>query len=374
MNKIHINLNKQVNESYDIIFNSDPWATISDFISSWKILIVTDENVAPLYLESFQSSLPKNHIKKTIILGAGENYKNISSVTQICEKLDENNFSRKDYIIVLWGGVIWDTAGFASSIYKRWINFIQVPTTLLSMFDSSVWWKTWINFMSQKNILWNFKQPILVVISPTYINTLPKLEVLSWLFEWLKHSLIDNQNHFLSYRKKYQYLLESPIDKEKCEQIIYDSIRVKSKIVEKDEKETHQRKFLNYGHTFGHAIESLSDYKIPHWICIAFGMLYVNILSKELGFLSSNKSKEINTFIFQVLSPYKNLFPSQIIQSLDFGEIYLKMLQDKKNDSDKISFVLLEDIWAPFISPLNDRNLLETVFKDIKKDITLFLK
>ncbi len=364
---LQIDLKKERDESYDIVFDNNSGKIISHTIGTKRILVVTDKNVSWLHLKHFLSEIKSEIKTDSISLWVWENYKNMSSVLDICSKLDSLNFNRNDYLIVLGWWVVGDIAWFAAAIYKRWIHFIQIPTTLLSMLDSSVWGKTGVNFENQKNLIGNFKQPRLVIINPVYLQTLPVIETLSWFFEWVKHSLIDSPEHFDFLQSNYECLFQKEWDAKQISNIIQKSIQVKADIVQRDETEQHERKYLNYGHTFGHALESDCNFEIPHGICIAYGMMYENILSEKLGKLSKSTCAKINSFIQKQLLIHKERFHYYMIQKVWFENIYEKMCHDKKNDKQDITFIILLSIWSPCIHEEKSKELLFSVFQELQK-------
>lgn len=340
MENIKVNLKKEIDNSYEIVFSENTGKDLNLFLrKNWKkrVLIITDTNVFPLHFANLKKEIDNDIMVESILIKAWEENKNLVSTMKIMDKLIELSYNRNDFVVALWWWVIWDITGFVSSIFKRWISFIQIPTTLLSIFDSSVWGKTWIDYREIKNLIWVFKQPEIVLVDKSYLKTLPKNEILSWYFEWLKHSIIDSREHF-DYFRKYSELFFSELKHSKLDELIKKNITVKAKIVEKDEKEIWIRKFLNYGHTFGHAIESVSDYTLSHGVSIAYGIIYENILACELWILGEKTCEEINTFISEKLKNHN-------LPSLDFELIFEKMTKDKKNISNSISFSLPRDIW-----------------------------
>jgi len=389
MTKIKINLKKEIDNSYNIKFIENTWNELSDYLLSVnknKILIVSDTNVFPLHYNNLISEIDRKISVKNIILEAGEEKKNIEAVLKICSKLIELKFNRNDLLVVLWWGVIWDITWMVASIFKRWIDFIQIPTTLLSMFDSSVWWKTGVDFEGVKNIIWAFKQPKLVLINSNYLETLPKQEKYSWYFEWLKHSLLENKEYYEEFKKDWDIFLSkeltnknSPIipfhkGDEQVNQIISKNVSVKARIVMEDEKEMWVRKFLNYWHTFWHSLESITNFELPHWICVWYWMIYVNILSNKLWFLNKKYLEEINNFIkTKILESWFNFKKINLDEKIEnnFEKIYSKMISDKKNIDSNISFVLLEKPWKLFIEKIweDKKFFLEESFYEFVKNV-----
>jgi len=381
MKNLKINLKKEIDNSYEIIFTQEIWEKLSNYLMSTegfnplqnKILIVSDSNVFPLHYYNLFTSINTEIEVFSFEIKAGEENKNIEAVLDISKKLIEENFNRWDILVALWWGVVWDIVWMTASLFKRWINFIQVPTTLLSMFDSSVWWKTWVDFEWIKNIIWAFKQPKLVLINSEYLETLEKKEILSWYFEGLKHSLIKSEEYFEKFKKENSPIIpflkgdENIVDFSDLNNYIKENVSVKAEIVMEDEKEMWIRKYLNLWHTFGHALESVTDFKLTHWVWVWFWIIFVNILSNKLSYLSDKNLLEINNFI---LTKLENINLSEF--NINFEDIYKKMLSDKKNNTQDISFVLIKKPWELFIKRIwKDKNeLLKIVFKDF----LLFIK
>jgi len=380
MTKIKINLKKEIDNSYNIKFIENTWKELSDYLleeNKNKILVVSDTNVFPLHYNNLLAEIDKKISVNNIVLEAWEENKNIEAVLKICSKLIELKFNRNDLLVVLWWGVIWDITWMAASMFKRWIDFIQIPTTLLSMFDSSVWGKTGVDFEGVKNIIWAFKQPKLVLINSNYLETLPKQEKYSWYFEWLKHSLLENKEHYEEFKKDWDMFLSKnslSIKGDDILSIILKNVSVKARIVMEDEKEMWIRKFLNYGHTFWHSLESISNFELPHWICVWYWMIYVNILSNKLWFLNNKYLEEINNFIKTKISEsWFNLKKINLDEKIknNFEKIYSKMISDKKNIDSNISFVLLEKPWKLFIEKFweDRKNILEKSFYEFVENV-----
>ncbi len=366
--EIYIDLKKQTNDSYDIVFTKQVWDKILDFLLKLKkkrVLIISDSNVYPLYFEPLKKSIDEDILVYGFQFEAWEKSKDIETVLQICKKLIDLNFDRDDILISLWWWVVWDIVWMVAGIYKRWIDFIQIPTTLLSMFDSSVWWKTGIDYLGIKNIIWVFKQPKLVLINWLYLSTLDEEEILSWYFEWFKHSLIKSRHYFEKYLKESDLFFSK--DFSNLDKSIYENVSVKVEIVMKDEKEFWVRKFLNFGHTLGHALESVSDFWIKHWVCVWLWMIYANILSNKLWILSSKLMFDINNFLLNKLA-------FVWIESIEFSfeQIYGKMLLDKKNTNESIVFVLLESPWNMIFKLFWNQD--KYILKESYEDFRMFIK
>jgi len=258
------------------------------------------------------------------------------------------------------GGITGDISGFASSLFKRGIKFINIPTTLLSQVDSSIGGKTGVNTQYGKNLIGSFYQPNLVITDIQFLKTLPKREMICGYGEILKHSLISNKNffNFLNNNSKKIFDLSSPF----IEKAIYESCKIKKNIVEKDEKEERVRKTLNFGHTFAHAYEASLGYskKLNHGEAVILGMKTALNFSLKNKFLKKYEHNSILNHIYKYNLPY-NL--NKFFKVKDLNKILFFMLKDKKNNSNKISLVLLKKIGSPIINK-----------EFSKKTIALFLK
>ena len=311
--------------TYDITIGKGSLQTIQHSRYS-AIAILVDENTKANCLDIF---LKESQIKPKLIIEihSGEEHKNISSCEHIWQQLTNAQFDRKSLLVNLGGGVIGDMGGFAASCYKRGIDFIQVPTTLLAMVDASVGGKLGIDLENFKNQIGLFKSPKGVYILPEFLQTLNQRQVVSGYAEIIKHALIADKDY-------WQLLMEISIEKINWEETIHHSVTLKNDIVESDPFEENKRKILNFGHTLGHAIESFylkKEKDILHGEAIALGMY----LEAELSPLNIEKKKEIQDYL-------KSNFNLVDCPSLEQLLPFLK--NDKKNEHDNINFSLLDDI------------------------------
>lgn len=311
--------------TYDIKIGKGSLQTIQHSRYS-AIAILVDEHTKANCLDII---LKESQIKPKLIIEihSGEEHKNISSCEHIWQQLTKAQFDRKSLLINLGGGVIGDMGGFAASCYKRGIDFIQVPTTLLAMVDASVGGKLGIDLENFKNQIGLFKAPKGVYIFPEFLQTLSQRQVISGYAEIVKHALITDKDY-------WQLLMETSIEKINWEETIHHSITLKNDIVESDPYEENKRKILNFGHTIGHAIESYylkKEKDILHGEAIALGMY----LETELSPLNIEKKKEIQYYL-------KSNFNLVDCPSLEQLLPFLK--NDKKNEHDNINFSLLDDI------------------------------
>ena len=288
-----------------------------------KVGILVDENTKRDCL----NKLPKIEDSIIIEIKSGEENKNITTCNFIWEKLTEHNFDRNSLLLNLGGGVIGDMGGFCASTYKRGIDFIQIPTTLLAMVDASVGGKLGIDFNGLKNQVGLFSNPKSVIINSEFLNTLDDNQIKSGFAEVVKHALICDD-------KLWNKIISTPFNNFDWEEIITTSVQIKNKVILKDPREKNERKKLNFGHTFGHAIESYYLEKgtpILHGEAIALGMM----LESDLSNISDMEKHTINMFLY-------NFFKIPELPSKD--KIIDLMVGDKKNKDGKISFSLLNGI------------------------------
>lgn len=333
--------------SYNILF-SDNFSglaeNIKDVVKSKKALIVTDSNVDKLYSEEVGKHLEENgFLVSYYAFNAGEKSKNIETICDICEALVDNKLDRKSFIIALGGGVVGDMAGFAASIYLRGIDFIQIPTTLLSQSDSSVGGKTGIDFFGGKNILGAFHQPKLVYINVNVLKTLPEREFISGMGEVIKHGIIRDREFFEYLDKNYEDVksLKADVLLKMCK----TNCAIKSEVVAKDEKENGLRAILNFGHTIGHAIESYYNFLLTHGECVALGMCAISEIAYKRALISNDDKNRI----IDILKKYG--FKTKIAID-DIEKVLEIMYMDKKVESGVLKFILPEKIGEVVI--LND--------------------
>ena len=353
-------------EKYPIIIGSNLTSSISKIfklnsIYFEKCLIVADRNVPKKFVSNIKRSF-KNKKIYVLFFNANEKNKNINNVNKILEILLYKNFSRSDVLISLGGGIIGDVSGFAASLLKRGLKFINIPTTLLAQVDSSIGGKTGVNSKYGKNLIGSFYQPSLVLSDIKFLNSLSKRDIICGYGEILKHSLIDNKKffHFLNKNLKKILNLSSPF----IEKAIYESCKIKKKVVEKDEKEKALRKVLNFGHTFAHAYEAGLGYshKLNHGEAVILGMKTALNFSLRENMLSKNEYNLIINHIDNsgLPSSIKNYFSIK-----DLNKILSFMTKDKKNNSEKINLVLLKKIGKPIFNKQYSRKKLSLFLKKL---------
>ncbi|MCP3964843.1 MAG: 3-dehydroquinate synthase [Lentisphaerae bacterium] len=338
--KLMENLKVQLEErSYDIIIAAGVLKKVNevlaDFAAARRCLIVTDSNVQPLYESTLKLGLAEIGAETAdYVYPAGEEHKTPETVVDICRKGVRSGLDRKSLIVALGGGVCGDMAGFAAAMYMRGIGFIQIPTTLLSMVDSSVGGKTGTDLPEGKNLIGAFWQPQIVVIDPETLKTLPAEEVCCGLAEVVKYGMILDEEFFS--------LLEKNIDKLKSldmgfyTKIIRRCCELKAEVVSKDEREGGLRAILNYGHTFGHALELLSNFEVAHGKAVSMGMAIAAELAADTGRISKELAERQNALLKKLDLPVKA--PA----GFDAEEVYNAMMQDKKTLG-KIIRVVLPD-------------------------------
>ena len=322
-----------------------------------KIALIIDNKVPKKILAQVKNSI-KNFDNLYIKLNTSEKIKNFKIVTELINKLLKKNFHRNDCLIALGGGVLGDIAGLAASLVKRGIKFINIPTTLLSQVDSSIGGKTGVNSEYGKNLIGSFYQPEIVISDISTLNSLPKREIICGYAEILKHALILDKKLFFWLQKNGKKILNLN-NKVVIQKAIYQSCKIKSKIVEKDEKEKDLRMILNFGHTFGHAFEATTNFsnKLNHGESVLLGML----CAVEFAFKNKIlKNKDLNL----IKEHYSKLnLPNKLnkfFKKKDVKRIIQFMESDKKNSDSKIKLILINTIGKG----LKSRNFNSFVLKN----------
>ncbi|MCF4101707.1 3-dehydroquinate synthase [Gillisia sp. M10.2A] len=338
-----------------VYYSDDSYTRLNEYINTTNhsnIFILVDSNTHENCLSYFMQQLSTDKSIEVIEMEADEENKHIETCTGIWNVLQELDADRKSLLINLGGGVVTDLGGFVACTYKRGITYINVPTTLLSMVDASVGGKTGVDLGSLKNQIGVISQPEMVLIDTKYLETLASQEMRSGLAEILKHGLIANRTYWEKATNLQELTLEDLHD------LILESVKIKTAIVEEDPKEKGLRKTLNFGHTLGHAIESYllfheSKSRILHGEAVAAGMIMAAYISNKLTGLSNEDFAIISEKIL-------DLYPKVPIEDSDFKEIIELLKFDKKNTHGNIYFVLLKDIGTPVI----DCKVPDNVLKD----------
>ena len=331
-------------KNYNIYIGNNLISRFNKIIKKEKItfkksLLIVDKNIPNKFVKKIYSKV-KCEKKLIFYFNSSEKNKNLIHTNFILKKLFKNNFSRNDIIICLGGGIAGDVSGFAASIYKRGIKFINIPSTLLAQVDSSIGGKVGISNKFGKNMLGSFYQPDLVISDTSLLQSLPKREIICGYAEILKHSLIKNKNFFLFLDKNLINILE--LKKNFIEKAINESCKIKKQIVEKDEKETNIRKSLNLGHTFGHAYESTLNYskKLNHGEAVLYGIFSAAKFSNKINLLNRYDYELIMSHLAKL--DFINL--KKFFNKKDINKIISFMISDKKNDDKKINLITLKKI------------------------------
>ncbi len=324
-------------------------------INTRQVCIVSNKVIADLYLSQLIDSLTQNKylVIETVILPEGETNKNQDVLNTIFDQLIEKQFSRDCLMIALGGGIVGDMTGFAAACYQRGVDFLQIPTTLLAQVDSSVGGKTGINHRLGKNLIGAFYQPKAVIIDTDVLNSLPKREVAAGMAEVIKYGFIRDKD----FLKRLDTIIDDAIQlsPEYLAEIIHTSCQHKANVVANDEKEKGERATLNFGHTFGHAIEALTEYKTYlHGEAIAIGMM----MALELSYLLGNISEADIAFAEQLLQRANCPTRLSSTDSLLPDEIYQAMQRDKKVAKGKLKLILLEKLGKSIIRDDIDNALI----------------
>jgi len=308
--------------TYDITIDA-----LSDLAFDRKVAIVTNPTVSSLHLERLLEKIDAE-ICEVVTIPDGEEFKTLATVESILGELFEAKFDRKSLLIAFGGGVIGDMTGFTASLYQRGIDFIQIPTTLLSQVDASVGGKTGVNNQYGKNLIGAFYQPIAVHIDPYFLSTLPEREFAAGVAEVIKMAVMFDRE-FFDYLEMNELRQESVI-----KEMIRRSVTLKAEVVNQDEKEAGIRAVLNYGHTFGHVVENETRYeKYLHGEAVAIGIVMANALAVELGLLSQEDAH-------RVLNLLQNNGLPTTYEIVDVDDFYEHFFLDKKSNSGKIKFIL----------------------------------
>jgi len=348
--KVDIKFAKSKTKDYTITIEELPTLKFDK-----KIAIITNPKVSGLHLKKLLNSIEANEIY-IISVADGEKYKNQESINFILDRMFDHQLNRKSLIIAFGGGVIGDMAGYVASIFQRGIDFIQIPTTLLSQVDSSVGGKTGINNRYGKNLIGAFHQPLSVYIDTSFLKTLPSREFGAGFAEIVKMAVIFD-------KKFFEFLENNSLEEEKnLKKAIKRSVELKAEVVAKDEKESGVRASLNYGHTFCHVIENLTNYTtFLHGEAVSIGINMANKLSIKLGLMNKEESKRV----LNVLQK-QNLPISYKIENVE--KFYQSFFLDKKSTDSKIKFVLPVGIGSFCFRDDIEKEVIISVLKEFTSD------
>lgn len=350
------------NGSYPIYLESDFSQLCECFLALpsryGKVLLVTDSNVAPLYLEEAAEALKDcGAAVYRYILPAGEENKTLSHITDLYRFLIENSFDRKDCLAALGGGVIGDMTGFAAATYLRGIDFIQIPTSLLAQVDSSIGGKCGVDFESYKNMVGAFKQPKMVYMSMHVLKTLPARQFSTGMAEILKHGLIRSKDFLDELATSRDQILAQ--DPERLLSMIRTSCEIKRDVVEEDPYEKGVRAILNYGHTIGHALEKESHFELTHGEAVSLGCIAASWISCERGLISESELIRIEELFSSYHLPVR-------YTDFDIDAVLENCRHDKKAVGNTIRFILLKKMGEAFIDPTVSCNSMVSACQYLK--------
>lgn len=358
-----LSVNYEGKPAYDICLEADFGNLLKRLeplgVKGRRFMIITESNVAPHYLEKLQRFLkPLAKEVHSYVFPAGEASKNLDTVRDCYEQLINASFDRKDVLFALGGGVVGDLTGYVAATYLRGIRFIQIPTTLLSMVDSSIGGKTGVDYKAYKNMVGAFYQPSLVYINVSALDTLPEAEYYSGMGEIIKHGLIKDKAYYSWLKENQAGIFRK--DSAVLQEMIYRSCAIKKAVVEIDPKERGERALLNFGHTIGHSVEKLMNFSYLHGECVCIGMAAAAYLSMKRGYISPAEYEDILNTIRLFREPVS-------IKGLTAEAIYEVTKLDKKMDSDRIRFILLKGIGNAIIDPtVTKEEMLDAIHTIIK--------
>jgi 3-dehydroquinate synthase len=325
--------------------------SIAPFLKRPFAVVVTDENVAKAHLKNLEKALAASGIEtKSIILPAGETTKSYKYLAELCDGLLVAGVERRDIVIALGGGVIGDLTGFAASILRRGVNFIQIPTSLLAQVDSSVGGKTGINSPLGKNLIGAFHQPIAVLADLDVLNTLPKRQRAAGYAEVAKYGLLGDAKFFGWLEENIDTIINGGNDVSAMAHAVQTCCAMKARIVAEDETETGVRALLNLGHTFGHALEAATGYseRLLHGEAVAIGMVQAFKFSEQLGHCANGTNERVVKHLKRAgLPTHASEIPGELPPISKLVDL---MRQDKKAVGGKLTFILAKSIGETFIA------------------------
>jgi 3-dehydroquinate synthase len=327
-------------KNYSISFNRN-LDNIKKIINEPNTLTILDSNIKKLY--------PELNIENCIVVECNENVKTLNGANNILQSFIEKKVNIKTKLIVIGGGILQDLIGFCASIYCRGIDYILVPTTLLAQTDSCVGGKTSINFFNKKNILGTFFPPKEIIICPTFLKTLSKIDFLSGLGEIYKFHILQNK-------------IDCFDPNNEITEMIYNGLQYKIDILSRDEFDKGERKFLNYGHTFGHALESTSNYKLPHGLAIVIGCLIATKAALRLNYSVLNSvsifDKGVKLIQDSCITIQKEWFDTEAL---------LAVARSDKKSTGELTMVLVDN--KPFLENIRDVTIMNNIFKEVYESI-----
>ncbi len=323
----------------------EKFENIGKYLPRKPIYIITDSNILKFYEKDFPNG-------KSYIINPGEESKKLSRIEDIYRWMLNNDANRGCFVLGIGGGVVCDIAGFVATTYLRGVEFGFVSTSLLSQVDASVGGKNGVNLDGYKNIIGTFSQPRFVLCETQMLRTLPREELSNGFAEMVKHAIISSKKLFGELENDCKSLLS--LTEPQATWHITESVKVKARIVESDERESGLRKLLNFGHTWGHAVEKSTG--MPHGKAVSIGMEMACRLSMKKGFISSDTYLRITNLL--------KSFGLPIRTNLNFKTVFEAMLKDKKRNSNSIDFILIKDIGSPVIEKISIAELQQLTLKN----------
>lgn len=355
---------KSIKQSYPVYIGSDTLKLLPELISKHdipkRIFVILDRNVDQHFGDKIKRTINEVAEKMFyLVVTSAEKNKSLEAAAKVYSALCEKKFGKDTLIVAIGGGTIGDLAGFIASTYMRGILLVHIPTTLLSIVDSSVGGKTAVNFRKAKNLIGTFYQPSFVIVDTNFLRTLPQEELISGFGEVIKYSYLTDKKFYLKLLSDY-HLLKN-LNSNFINQIIFQCIKIKSAIVSLDEFEkSGLRKILNFGHTFAHAYESILNYKINHGKAVIIGILNALHLSYELGLINQKELNEMRQLPLKFKSKIK-------LNDFNEEELFRSMRYDKKNMVGQYRFVLLKNFGEVLVDvPSGKKSILKAI-KETKK-------
>ena len=339
---------------YEIKFIDNTIDKLKKEIRSGDVILI--DKMIINHFPKIPKTVPKNNL--FIDIEANEQNKSYEGIIPILNKLIDNGFRKNHRIIGIGGGIIQDISAFISSIIYRGVDWIFFPTTLLAQGDSCIGSKTSINFGKYKNQVGGFYPPKKIYINIEFLETLSIGDLQSGLGEMCHYFIIAGKKDFNNYKKDYKNVFSN---KSLLANIISKSLSIKKRYIEIDEFDKNKRRIFNYGHSFGHAIESLTNYKIPHGIAVSFGMDIANYISVKMGYLDSKTRIEIKEFLVNIWKDYN-------INKIDINDFRNVLAKDKKNVGNELRLILCKGLGKVFIAPVKNNNQLHKWLEEYFKD------
>ena len=333
--------------------------SLKRLVGKREVLLLIDNKVPKPFVKKVENNIKRSSAAriKLLTVNASEKNKNFLYISRIYDFLIKNNFSRDTLIIGIGGGITCDITGFVGSTFLRGIDFVLIPTTLLSQVDASIGGKTGVNHKGFKNMIGTFNQPKKVIIDTSCLETLPKLEILCGLMEVIKHGVIADSRFFNWIEKNLNQILT--LKPQYIQKAVKRSIEIKADVVTKDEKELGLRAILNFGHTFGHALETIGENKLyTHGEAVALGMLAACKLSEISDDFSEKSSERISSLI------KKTGIDVKLKKKINHKKLIKLMQSDKKNNQGRLKFILLEKIGRAKIKVIKNNQVIEKAIKN----------